>query len=55
MPNKRIRLNFHRRIGIKHGVYPFHSNYGIGRVIGLRLWWSTLTLTIYPAAWSRKP
>ena len=44
----KLQFNFHKRTGLTPGLYPFYNNYGpAGKVYGLRLWWSALTLTLY--------
>jgi hypothetical protein len=40
----RYQFNFHRRIGITPSFGITFTNYGIGGVLMLRLWWSALTL-----------
>lgn len=46
----RLQVAAHRRIGVKPGWTPICTNYGAGMVLGLRMWWSAITVT-----WLRKP
>lgn len=46
----KMQINFHKRTGITPGFGMSRVYYGkIGTVYILRLWWSALTLTIYPS------
>lgn len=44
----KTQLNFHSRTGIKPGIGITWDRYGkAGTIIGMRLGWSMLTLTVY--------
>ena len=44
-PDMKMQFNFHRKTGLKPGFSLSLHDYGVGKSLCLRVWWSAATLT----------
>jgi hypothetical protein len=41
-----MQINFHKKTGLSPSIGLIYENFGAKKVLGVRLWWSALTLVV---------